>query len=103
MAIHPWDDEARTCMSCLYGRYHAAQSGALESPPQQAYCTCSHPRVLTEAVVYDPETPPDHFNCKFWTVQDGSDAPGLDADAMPFGEWLGCWRLDWATGELVEV
>ena len=31
----------------------------------------------------------------------GSDAAGNDAEVMSEGEWLGCWRLDWATGELV--
>ena len=31
----------------------------------------------------------------------GADAPAMDAEVMDYGEWLGCWRLDWQTGELM--
>lgn len=99
--IHPYDPEARTCMDCAYGRYHRAQAGDLERPPEPAYCTCRHPRILTESVVYDPETPPDQYNCRYWTVRNGSDAAGMDAEIMDYGTWIGCWKLDWNTGDLI--
>lgn len=31
----------------------------------------------------------------------GADPPGMDAEVMDFGTWIGCWRLNWDTGELV--
>ena len=97
-----YDSDSRTCLSCAYGFYHRAQSGALESPPQPAYCTCRHPRVCCE-MVYDPNEPPVAFECRYWAVQDGADSAGMDAEVMDLGVWLGCWRLDWETGELMTV
>jgi len=54
-------------------------------------------------MVYDPNEPPVAFECRYWAVQDGADSAGMDAEVMDLGVWLGCWRLDWETGELMTV
>jgi hypothetical protein len=33
----------------------------------------------------------------------GTDAAAMDAEVLPFGTWVGCWKLDWETGELIAV
>ena len=52
---------------------------------------------------HDREPPRDWAGEIPWQEEPvpGSDAAGTDAEFMSEGEWLGCWKLDWATGELV--